>query len=247
MSRWKAAGIHVSISAVIALMAGALFFGLWYPPPFFKAAGADELMTLLVGVDLAVGPLLTLIVFRSGKKGLKFDLIVIAVAQTAALVYGASIVLESRPIFLVGAVDRLVLVGSNEVQDADLADGRERVFRSRSWTGPQLVAIEMPTDEKGRSDLAFSALAGRDAQNLPKYYREYPAYGPRLLASAKKVAALLAKHPEASDRIDTWLKSHGRDETSVVWIPLEARKHDLTMFINPKTAQPFGAIDVDPW
>jgi hypothetical protein len=247
MSRWKAAGIHVSISAVIALIAGALFFGLWYPPPFFKAAGADELMLLLVSVDLAIGPLLTLIVFRSNKKGLKFDLIVIGVAQSVALLYGTSIVLESRPIFLVGAVDRLALVGSNEVQDADLAEGREPQFRSRSWTGPQLVAIEMPTDEKERSDLAFSALAGRDAQNLPKYYREYSAFGPRLLAAAKKVGALKMNHIEASDRIDDWLKSHGRNAHNVVWIPLEARKHDLTMFIDPKTAQPLGAIDIDPW
>ncbi len=74
MSRWKAAGIHLSISILIGLVVGALLFGVWYPPPFFHAAGADMLVLLLVGVDVVLGPLLTLIVFKSGKRGLKFDL-----------------------------------------------------------------------------------------------------------------------------------------------------------------------------
>ena len=104
MSRWKAAAIHLSISAAIGLVVGALLLLVWYPPPYFHAAGADQLVLLLVGVDLVLGPLLTLILFRSGKKGLKFDLAMIAVLQTTALVYGLSVVLQSRPVFLVSAV-----------------------------------------------------------------------------------------------------------------------------------------------
>src|SRR3982751_1527004 len=108
MSRWKAAAIHLSISAAIAVIACALFFVVWYPGTYFHAAGADELVILLVGVDLAIGPLLTLIVFRSGKRGLRFDLTSIAIAQAVALMYGAHVVLQSRPIFLVAALDRFV-------------------------------------------------------------------------------------------------------------------------------------------
>src|SRR4029078_12975478 len=110
MSRWKAAGIHLSISLLIGLIVGALLFGVWYPPPYFHAAGADQLVLLLVSVDIVLGPLLTLVVFKSGKWGLKFDLTLIAVMQTIALVYGLSVVLRSRPVFLVAAVDRFVLV-----------------------------------------------------------------------------------------------------------------------------------------
>ena len=115
MSRWKAAAIHLSISAAIGLVVGALLLLVWYPPPYFHAAGADQLVLLLVGVDLVLGPLLTLILFRSGKKGLKFDLAMIAVLQTTALVYGLSVVLQSRPVFLVSAVDRFVLVSASEI------------------------------------------------------------------------------------------------------------------------------------
>jgi len=59
MSRWKAAAIHSSISIVVALAVGILLLGVWYPPPYFHAAGADQLILLLVGVDLVLGLLLT--------------------------------------------------------------------------------------------------------------------------------------------------------------------------------------------
>ena len=130
MSRWKAAGIHLSISLAIGLLVGALLFGVWYPPPYFHAAGADELILLLVGIDIVLGPLMTLVIFRSGKRGLKFDLTVIGLVQAAALVYGLSIVLQSRPVFLVGAIDRFTLVSAGDIEDSDLQKGRQPLFRS---------------------------------------------------------------------------------------------------------------------
>jgi hypothetical protein len=247
MSRWKAAAIHLSISATIGVLLAILIFLVWYPPPFFHAAGGDELIGLLVGVDLCIGPLLTLIVFRSGKPGLKFDLAVIGLAQAIALLYGISVMVQSRPIFLVGVLDRFVLVDANEITDADLAEGREPQFRSRSWTGPRLVATELPTDPKELSDLAFSALAGRDVQNLPKYYRDYDRFGPSLLAKAKPLSQLRKSKPKAIPEIDRWLRESGRDETSVVWLPVTALKSDMVMLIDAKSARPLKAIALDPW
>jgi len=247
MTRWKAAAIHSSISIVIALIVGALLLGVWYPPPYFHAAGADELVLLLVGVDLCIGPLLTLIVFRAGKPGLRFDLTTIALVQTAALVYGLVVVLQSRPVFLVGVMDRFVLVSANEVTDEDLANGLDSRFRSRSWTGPRLVAAEVPTDPKERSDLGSMALDGRDVQNLPKYYRDYAIAGKSLLTPAKPLQTLYQKRPRESQVVTDWLKRSGRDEGGVVWLPLQARKEDLVVVLDAATAQPLQAFAIDPW
>lgn len=247
MSRWKAAAIHVSISAVIGAIAAILLFGVWYPPPYFHAEGADELILLLVGVDLTLGPLLTLIVFRAGKRGLKFDLTMIACAQSFALIYGMSVVLKSRPVFLVSAVDRFVLVGANEITDADLAQGHEARFRSRSWTGPRLVAAEMPTDPTERSNLAFSALAGRDLQNLPKYYRDYDQAGKSLLKHAKSLDELRKEKPQGRAQLTQWLRQSGRKDDSVVWVPMQAIKSDMVMLIDVHSAQPLHALAIDPW
>lgn len=247
ITRWKAASIHLSISAFIGVISGGLLFGVWYPSPLFHAAGADELILLLVGVDLCIGPLLTLLVFRQGKWGLKFDLAVIGVLQLAALIYGMHVVLEARPIFLAAVVDRIEVVAADEITDDDLAQGSEPEFRSRSWTGPRLVAVQMPKDEIERSDLAFSALNGRDAQNIPKYFRHYSEAGTTILKNAKSLDLLQAKHPEEFVQIDDWLKQSQHRRESLVWVPLEARKADQVMLVDAKTAEPVKAFAVDPW
>lgn len=247
MTRWKAAAVHLSISAGIAFIVGILLFSVWYPPPYFHAGGADELILLLVGVDLALGPLLTLIVFSAGKWGLKFDLAFIGFMQSIAFVYGMSVVLHSRPVFLVGAVNRFVLVAANEIADADLAQGTEPRFRSRSWTGPELVAAEPPTRVNERNDLVFSAFSGRDLPNLPKYYVDYAQAGHALLRAAHPIEALRNKMPQSCQQIENWLNQSGREESSVVWVPIQARKADLLMLLDAKTAQPLQALAIDPW
>jgi len=247
MTRWKAGGLHLCISAAVGLVAAVLIFGVWYPPPFFHAAGGGGLILLLVGVDLGLGPLLTLIVFRHGKPGLKFDLATIGVIQTAALLWGMHIIVDARPVFLVAAVDRLVLVAADEISDADLALGSEPTFRTRSWSGPRLVAARMPTDIKERSDLAFSAFAGRDLQNLPKYYCSYAEGGRDLLRKAKPLAALIDEKPQARQMIENWLASSKRGMKELVWVPLQGDKSDLVMLLDAETALPVHAIAIDPW
>jgi hypothetical protein len=186
-------------------------------------------------------------VFRSGKLGLKFDLVLIGLVQSAALVYGLSVVLQSRPIFLVAAVDRFELVSANEITDADLAEGQEERFRSRSWTGPRLVFAQMPTDAQERSDLVSMALDGRDVQNLPKYYRDYMRTGKALLAKAKHLDVLHKQKPQYDQIISNWLRESGRMESDIVWAPLQSRKTDLVLLLDANTAQPIQALDINPW
>src|SRR4249919_365709 len=106
MSRWQASGLHLIISAAIAGAVIALMLSLWYPGPLFEAAGGNDLLVILIGVDVVVGPLITLVIFRSGKPGLKFDLSVIAALQIAALLYGMHAVFLARPAFIVFVRDQ---------------------------------------------------------------------------------------------------------------------------------------------
>ncbi len=42
MTRWKASGLHLLISAVVAVAAIAGMLLIWYPWPLFEAAGATS-------------------------------------------------------------------------------------------------------------------------------------------------------------------------------------------------------------
>src|SRR5215218_9788376 len=105
-TRWQAAPVHLVISAIIAVLVFATMLLLWYPRPYFTVAGGFTLMLLLIGVDVVIGPLLTLVVFDPRKKSLKFDLAVIVVLQLAALIYGVWIMFSARPVFVAFAGDR---------------------------------------------------------------------------------------------------------------------------------------------
>jgi len=248
MSRWKAAGIHLSINAVIALLAAGLIYGVWYPHPYSQAAGAGTLVLLLLGVDLVLGPLLTLVVFKAGKKGLKFDLAAIAVMQACAFVYGLHVVAAARPAFIVGVIDRFVLVSANELDQADLDKATDPAFRSVPWTGPRLVGAQMPTDAKQRADVAFSGMDGKDLEKFPQYYVPYSTVAPTLLSHALTIDVFKHTHSESTLEIDQWLKAHPSNAPSdVVILPLRARKQSLTMLMERNSGAVLDALAINPW
>jgi len=247
MSRWKAFGIHLSISIVIGLAVGALLLGVWYPPPYFHVAGADELMLLLVGVDIVLGPLLTLIVFKSGKRGLKLDLTLIGLMQGIALVYGVHVVLESRPVFLVAAVDRFMLVSANDLDPKDVASASSSAWRSLSWTGPKTVGVALPEGEE-RTQLMFQSIGGgKDVDKLPKYYVDYAKAAPGLLARAKDVDALKPVDESERATLASAIEKTGEKSDQIVWVPVVARNGSLVMLLDRKSGAPLRAVAVNPW
>src|SRR4051812_10875535 len=106
MNRWKAGLTHFGISLTVAGLVYVAVRYLWYPGALFEIAGGLELLLLIISVDVTLGPLVTLIVFKPGKWGLKFDLAVIGILQSAALVYGLYTIAESRPVYVTFVKDR---------------------------------------------------------------------------------------------------------------------------------------------
>ena len=246
MSRWKAAAIHLSISAIIALVAATLIFGVWFPPPWSHAAGADRLILLLLGVDIVVGPLLTLIVYRHGKWGMRFDLWVIALLQAGAFLYGMSVVLGSRPVFVVGAIDRFELVPADAIEDKDLAEGTHPEFRRRSWTGPLVVNALRPDSSSERSDLLFSGLEGKDIELFPKYYADYASNAKPLLERAQPLERLMEKEGARAE-VEAWLTDNARTAQNTVWLPLVGRDADMSVLLDRGDGRVLDALPIDPW
>ena len=79
---------HLLISFFIALVVVGLVFFVWYPSPLATAVGVTHIFLMMLAIDVIVGPLLGLLVYKEGKKTLKFDLGVIIVLQISALGYG---------------------------------------------------------------------------------------------------------------------------------------------------------------
>ena len=144
MSRWKAGALHflISLAIFLGLLAVILFF--WYPGILFNIDRGWSGLQLVIGVGLISGPLLTLVVFKSGKKGLKFDLSCIAFFQAACMAAGMWIIYSERPIALVLAYDTFYSVGAEELRqyERDL-----RALEDFPGPYPKLVYIELPESE----------------------------------------------------------------------------------------------------
>jgi hypothetical protein len=160
MTCWSAAGIHLGISAVVAAIVLALIYMVWYPAPYFESMGGQQLVLVVVGVDVAIGPLLTLIIFKSGKPGLRFDLGVIAFLQSMALAYGVSVAAQARPVYSVFVVDRFETVAANAIDPDELAKVTRTEFKSPPWLGPRTVGVVKPTENQEAARILFAMTGG---------------------------------------------------------------------------------------
>lgn len=248
MSRWKAAFIHLMLSVVIvgAVALGLIF--LWYGPELFALTGGLKLLTILAICDVVIGPLLTLIVYKAGKPSLKFDLAVIALLQVAFLAYGLDTMRTSRPLFLVGLLDRFELVFSGELSDDDLARGTAPEYRTRSLTGPRIVGGIAARNSKENLDLALSGFAGKDVHLMPERYTAYSDVAHDLALKAEPVAELIGfSRPQDAKKLEKAVKATGRDEHSVGFLPITSRRGRATMLVEVGTGEVLGIVGVEPW
>ena len=68
MSRFKAASVHFLISVAVFSIFLVFVFFIWYAYPFNLTQGVAEIVYLMAGVDIVLGPLLTLVVFNTAKR-----------------------------------------------------------------------------------------------------------------------------------------------------------------------------------
>jgi hypothetical protein len=185
-----------------------------------------------------------LIIFKSGKKSLKFDLTVIALLQFGALCYGVQAVYHARPIYMVFTVDRFDLVMARDIDAKDLAAVKQTQFRRLPLGTPRFIAVAEPTDPKLRNQVLSSALSGKDLQMFPQYYVEYSQLAARALAKARPVAILRERDAAA---LDAFLRAHNLTDDAVRFLPLRAPKRDGAVILDAKTAAPLETLLIDPW
>jgi len=238
LTRWQASGIHLLISAAIA--AGALFITLrvWYPPPLFTAEGGSELLFILVAVDVVIGPLITLVIFKSGKPGLRFDLSVIALFQACALVYGCHVMFVARPVFIVLAMDQFETVRANDLDAADLAQAPDPAFRSLPLTGPVFVAVELPKDMKQlREIIAETQKSGKIVTHLPRYYVSYAQHKTKAVTQSRALDPAVKRGGDFATLAQKFLAESGRKASDLNYIELQTRRGFGAVLIDAKSGE----------
>jgi len=247
MNRFKAALIHLSLSALVASLTFAIIYFVWFPGELFAAAGGLKLFFLIVGVDVTLGPLLTLVVFVPGKRGLKFDLVCIALLQLAGLGYGVHILAEARPVYIVFVKDRFEIARANYISPEELEKGRAKGYGDLSWSGPRIVGAEMPTDPDEQFKIMTSGMAGIDLQGFPQYYVPYEQVRDQVLKAAQPIEKLRRYNPDDPGAVDRAVAATGMREQDLRFLALPAGILDLAVLVDAKDARVVRLANVRPW
>ncbi|MBD3842717.1 MAG: type IV pilin accessory protein [Campylobacterales bacterium] len=234
--------IHLGTSILIALLILMVVFLCWYPLPLNKATGVTNIFLMLVGIDLVLGPLLTWLIYKEGKKTLKFDLTIIILIQISALFYGIYHITQGRPVWIVYSVDRFELVRNNEIYTKNIQQAN-KMYQSFSWFGPQYVATRFAKDQKQRNQDMFEEILGKiEISQRPERYVELSKETDQIKNRAQSLTLLnqyndpvivketLVKYPQANS-----------------FVPLKANVVDMTVLINKENGEVIKIVDLRPW
>lgn len=240
--RIRAATLHFAVSVVVALILAILVYGIWYPAPLAQALGISSIFLTLLLVDVTLGPLFTLLVYKKGKPSLKFDLSVIVLLQVAALAYGFWTVAQGRPVWVVFNVDRFDVVQAG-ILDAQYRERAEPEYQRLSWSGPHWVAALSPEDNEARTQLLFeSALGGADLPQRPDLYRPLSEAVAQMKERALPLAKLEETNPSADVKaqLEPWPQAR-------YWVPLMARAQPMVVLLAEDPTDVVAVVPLHPW
>lgn len=243
--RLRAAGIHLGLSALIAALAAALVFGLWYPTPFREISGGRELFFIVVAVDVVLGPLITFAVFDRRKpwRELRRDLAIVGIIQIAGLLYGLHTVYVARPAVMVLEVDRLRVLTAVDLPAAALAKAPPE-FRELPWHGTHVLAARRATDAE-RLESIEMAMAGVDIGQRPEFWLPASETKAALLQSAKPLQELRERHVARSAELQKYIDATGRSDEQLKFLPLFARRTDWVALLDAGSGELVGYAPFD--
>lgn len=191
MTRLKAFGIHFLSSLAVALIIGLSFKLIYYPDFYFEVMDGWRLLLLLIGVDVVMGPLLTLVIYnpKKTKKELRRDISFVVVLQVAALIYGLHIASIARPVYTVFDGERFRIISAGEFFDEALERAPEPLNTLPRF-GPKFMWAQTATDPELVEKVSFDHMLGRGK-----------AFWPELFEPLEKHKEQLWEYAEPLDRL----------------------------------------------
>lgn len=206
-------GVHLGLSLLVFLTLLFIILNYWYPYPLFTTDGGWTVLRIIVLVDVVLGPVLTLVVYRKGKPRLRLDMSLIILMQIAALIGGGWVTYRERPLFVAAIEGELVPAAASlyTLRNDDLG-----ILDRFGETNTRIIVIDLPQDPLPRSEILAQAMRdGLPLYDYPDLFRKprpsdlRPRKGEPLTleklaarddAAAHEVRAFVAKYPDADSR-----------------------------------------------
>lgn len=242
--RWKAFGIHLAISLVVLGALLLVLFFFWFPGYLFDTDGGWQALRVIAGVDIILGPLLTLIAASpiKSRRELRKDFAVIGSIQILALSAGTWLAWDNRPYAMLWYDGMVYSLPWSALRD------EKALPTIRSLGGnsaPYRVVVDLPFDVDARSAVMKAAVVSGTQPLLdPALYRNWPP--PERMSSAFTKLALIMAGPDRA-ALDARLKAFSaRSGNPVSLIPVRSRYATYFLAINASNGDVLGSISIPP-
>jgi hypothetical protein len=185
--RFKAFGLHLLGSAcVLTVVLAGMYLG-WYRWPGWYLSSVLHIVGIVLMVDIAIGPTLTLVVAnpRKPRRSLARDIGIIVAAQLLALGYGTVTLWMGRPLYYAFSVNSLQLVQASDLRAEEIALGqRQNPQLAPHWYSlPRWIWVPLPKDPQQAAQIVQGTLfGGKDVVQMPRMFRPWEQGLPALRA-----------------------------------------------------------------
>jgi hypothetical protein len=196
-----------------------------------SAEGVTTIFIMLLAIDVIVGPLLSLLVYKEGKKTLKMDLSIIVLVQILAMSYGVYVIAQSRPAWIVQAGWLFEVVPASAI-DVDDQEQANQSYKNNSWLQPEWIAVD---DAKNPQNTLAAP------QLMPTTYNDLSYAQQRLKQYAQPLESLRQfNEPKAIEKI---LDAYPMAQS---WMPLRTTGIGLTVLLD-QDYKVIKVVDLRPW
>jgi len=239
-AKLRAFAVHLLFSAALIGTFMYVVMFQWFPGYLFEFENVWEGLRILVPVDAILGPLLTLIIFVPGKKGLKGDLAIILVLQVAALLYGGKAIYDSKPEVLAFVGDRFEVITKKSY---DRTQVPKETLAAYEIGYPALI---YPLPAQNPDEQANFVINNVQYQIMAERYRPLSEHTEDVFARALDIERIKPTEPEQINILASF-RERFNPETDVLFILQGTTDEFVVVSIDRNEFVVKDYLPIDPW
>jgi hypothetical protein len=245
--RFKAFGAHLLCSCTaLGLVLGGLYAG-WYLWPGWYLTGVAAVVAVMAGVDVVLGPLLTLVVASPDKprRVLARDIGLIGAVQLIALIYGTAQLWHGRPLYYAFSENCMTIVQAYDIDQDALAEARRQKspLLPHFYSLPRWIWAPLPGDAEQADKIVQSAISGGfDVTARPQYYRPWRDGLGELREQLKPVDDIKFFSLKEKNLLKERMKAAGFSPEKATGIAFTGRSRPLLAVVDPSNSRILALI-----
>ena len=242
--RIKAFSIHLALSLVVLFVLLFLIYKVWYPQPFFSGDGGWQGIRLVAGVDIILGPLLTLVAYNIKKplKELRRDLTLIGLLQLSALAVGTWLVYDQRTRLIVYADGFFQSLSRYNLEKANPEPDLLKNILAQPYP---IAVVNLPDDPEQKSALLLDHVMGESLHIKGARYELLTTSNlKQLILDAYPLHIFLEGAPKYKQIAIDFIKAHGGAESDYVIVPINLRYKEISLVLDKQSGKIIGSIPI---